>query len=191
MAKTKKQSPSDPAEIARRKLPRGSEVNVHGLTLAANQDVVIEEATRDKVARVQRYDCFALLHSRGAIEAGQLVAVRRLQDDIATRFRVDSSAPTPVAVDMSGSSDLVSARSLDAARRLAAVLARTGKMSADLLIQLSEPQVVEGRQVNWKATVKRVTGETHPVGQGAWIRAASENLRLAYVEIDNGVQKAA
>lgn len=182
MAKTKKQSPSDPAEIARRKLPKGSEVNVHGLTLAANQDVVIEEATRDKVARVQRYDCFALLHARKSLSTHGFVAIRRFQADLAARTFTDDrdNSEKVEANRSSGSRELFTARSLDAAKRMDAVLLMLPQRTATLLVRLcQEPN-------NWRHTTQRVTGEYRKPQQVDVVVVACEGLNRAYVEIDKG-----
>lgn len=190
----------DPAEAARkaaererltRRTPSEWGVNRDALTMERNADVQVIAPTRTKVSRVTRFDCFALLRSRGSLDEAQVGAVRRLESDIAIRFRVEGGGER-VQVDCAGEAEGYSRRAVDAANRISDVLALSGAQSARLLLALCEPQVREGQPVNnWRATVQRVTGEAFPHGQVALVRAACENLREAWTAYDNRGRKAA
>ena len=194
--KPKRNKPFDPAEAARieyerRRNPERWGANEEALRLASNGTVQSEAETRTKTRRITRFDCFALLHQREGITSDQFTAVRRLQGDIAIRYRVDGEAGVRLVVDQSSSAEMVTARSLDAGKRVDEALAEIGPLSKEILLRLSEPEVINGQQVNWRAAVQTVTGEAHPHGQSALVRAACENLRMAYAEIDKQPRRAA
>ncbi len=182
----------DPAEAARKaylakRNPAEWGVNDDALALAANADVEQEGATRQKTRRVQRFDCFNRLCDDAALKA-----VRRFQDDIATRFGVDGSGSETVQVDGGkGSRDLVSARSLDAAQRMIDALNGMEGWQGYLLVSLSQPAVVEGKQVNWKRVVQTVTGDYDPRTQAKRVRQASEALAAHYQQADQQPRRAA
>jgi hypothetical protein len=78
MGKKRKFKGYDPAEAARkladyqrytRNTPSEWGVNRDALQLAQNAGVGVVEPTREKTARVERYNCFALLTQRRAITA--------------------------------------------------------------------------------------------------------------------------
>lgn len=191
MAKSKKRAkPFDPAAAARleaetRNDPSRWGVNEAAMAGEANADVGGEDATRTKVRRVLRYDVFSMLVSRSSIDAGQLAVVRRLQDDVAVRFRVDGLVGG-VSVD-GGAGTPVSERSLQAAERIEAVMGWVGFLSSRLLISLIEPAARSGQPVqNWRAVVKAVTGEDDDKAQTAMVRMSTENLRVAYQRWDAG-----
>lgn len=195
----KKHKPMDPAEIARkaylaRRNPAEWGVNLPAMTLAQNAGVRSVDATREKVQRITRYDCFALLQSRGAIDEVHVGAVRRLMDLIEARFRLGSLNPTE-KVDGAAAPDKrtgVTVASLQALADIEAVLTITGALSAKLLIALCEPAVRNGQPINnWRGVVERETGQHYVHGQIALVRTACENLRLAWTETDNAVKKRA
>lgn len=195
MAKTKKPKsrkvPMDPAEIARvayerRRKPELWGTNDAALRLPSNADVQQIAETRTRTRRVFRFDCFETLK----LEPDQVAAVRRLQDDIAIRFGVDGSA-AKLSVQGGGSVDLVTQRSIDAARRVEAVLALTDPWHGELILALSEPTVTRGERANWHATVKRLLGLVDRGAQARAVRYAAEGLRRAWTEFDNGVRRAA
>lgn len=192
MAK-RKHKPSDPAEAARkayatRRNPALWGTNDAALSLPSNADVASEEETRTKTRRVFRYDCFATLK----LEPAQLSAVRRFQEDLAIRYRVEGSDRMSEHVDGGGSADLVTVRSMDAADRMEEIVGAMPPWSAKLLLRLSLPTVVEGKQVNWKDTVRQLLGLVDRGAQAEKVKQVAEALRLAWVEYDNNrVRKAA
>jgi hypothetical protein len=189
MAKRKTHTPTDPAEIARRRQeerrdPSKWGVSYEAMTLPTNADVGMEEATRTKVQRIQRYDCFALLHVRGALPSDALVAVRRLQDGLACSLRCDgavSLASTPSG----GSRALVSDRSLAASEALRQIAGRMGTLPWNLLSLLIEPEVIHGRPTNWRAVVQGFMGEHRQRQQVEHVIAACKELAQAYRDYDN------
>jgi hypothetical protein len=187
----------DPAEIARRAYERRLHphlwgVNDDALKQPANASVVSVEATREKVRRVHRYDGFALLRSRDAITDAQEKAVRRLEEYVAIRYRVDQARASDERVDRTSSpGPLVTDASMEAADLIRDIGSATGGHSFSLLLAILEPQVHTGQPVNWRAKVLEVTGERFPHGQVALIRAACENLRQAWAAYDNRPRKAA
>lgn len=182
----RKQKPTDPAEAARkayetRRNPTMWGTNDAALSLPANKDVSQEQETRTKTRRVFRYDCFATVR----LTPAQFSAVRRLQEDLAIRYRVEGSDRMSEHVDGSGSADLVTARSMDAGERLDLVLATMTPWHAKLLLALSIPAVVEGKQVNWKQTVRELLGTIDRNVQAHKVKVAAEGLRQAWADYDN------
>lgn len=195
--KRRNRQPSDPAEIARqraerdrytRNAPAEWGVNRSALRLPQNEGVEVIEPTRERVSRVTRYDCFVTL----GVEGAAYLAVRRYQEDLAARYRCEGSAKIGEIVDGTGSADLgVSARSIDAGKRLDAVKGMMLPWQANLISGLSLPIIVHGQQVNWQVITKRCTGLTERHAMGRAVRTAAEAVRAAYAEIDNGMRKAA
>lgn len=202
--RTKRATPTDPAAI--RRLRRAAEqyqaterqrrtdpaqwgVARDALRLAANSDVEALDAAGGKVARIRRYDVFALLAARASPDRPfPEAAVRRLQNDMAVLHRTVGLAGE---IHVQGGVDpaMMSARRIESARLIDAVLHATGPMSERLLRALCEADVVHGRTSNWRAIVRAVTGEIHDHGQTALVRAACENLAAAYSAIDQAPRK--
>ena len=136
-----------------------------------------------------RLDCYETLR----LKPEQLFAVRRLEQEIATRFRAEGRDSMSESIDGSGSVEHVTVRSLDAARRIEAVLALLDQpWKAQLLLKLSTPAVCEGATVNWKAIVRQMLGVIDRDIQARKVKAAAEGLRLAWIDHDNGqVRRAA
>lgn len=194
----KRRGPTDPAEIARRayeqrSTPRLWGVNEEALNQPANANVKSTEATREKVRRVHRFDGFAILASRKAISEAQEAAVRRLEDLVAVRYRVDRARASDERVDgrSSGSVTPFTDEMREAGEDIDALTRETGRHSMGVLLAILEPQVQSGQPVNWRAKVQDATGEKYPHGQVALVRAACENLRLAWVDYDNRPRRAA
>ena len=188
----RKYKPFDPAEAARiaweaRRNPALWGVNEEARALQQNEAVQSEEETRTKTRRVFRFDCYETLK----LPAQTLIAVRRLEADIAMRFRVDGRDAMAEPVDGGGSADLVTSRSMDAARRIFAVTGLMNPHDAALILELSTPAVVEGSQVNWKSVVKRLRSLIDRDAASRAVKVAAEALREAYVSLDQGVRKAA
>lgn len=195
--KTRRNKPADPAEAARIAYERRIDpakwgTNDAALSLPANGSVREEAETRTKTRRVHRYDGFALLLSRNAISEPQEAAVRRLEDLVAIHLRVDRASASDERVDRSASpAPPVSDDSIEAANDIKAIGAHVGGHSMKLLLAILEPQCRSGQPVNWRAHVEASTGERYPHGQVALVRAACENLRLAWIVWDNRKRRAA
>ena len=207
MAKNRKRrGPTDPAEIARqraelerhtRRTPSEWGPNEDALSREANANVAIEAATREKTQRITRYDCFAILHSRKGLSGDptqndqRLAAVRRLELDMAIRFRLDGKDDS-MGIKSTGEPGGFSRRAIDAGRRIDTVLDMTGALSSRVLQKLLEPAVLSGQPVNnWRAVVQQVTGEVFDHGQTAVVRAACQNLFEAWGAYDNRERRAA
>jgi hypothetical protein len=195
MGRKRRHKPTDPAEAARRDYldrnnPGAWGVNDGAMKLSQNEDVQDEGATRTKVRRVVRFDCFSILLAREEWR-GELVAVRRFQDDMAIMHGVGGGEPRLEVVDNTASADGLRASQLDAGKRLRRVAELAPALHLKLLQNLSVPAVVEGRQVNWKSTVFTTTGAVHPRTQAKYVRDAAASLKDAYHAIDQAPRKAA
>jgi len=199
-----RRKPIDPAEIARQKAERAERerrarhnpaewgTNDAAMTLPANGSVRSEAETRTKTRRVRRWDGFAILLSHGSLTAPQEAAVRRLEELVAVRYRVDRARASDERVDRSAVSPTpITDASMSALRDIEDIGHGTGQHSMGLLLAILEPQVRTGQVINWRAAVKDFAGEPFPHGQVALVRAACENLRLAWVEWDNRPRRAA
>jgi hypothetical protein len=175
--------------------------------LSTQLDVSIVKAGR-KVQTARREDVFdRLLRAPDKAEdtdryAAMLDAVRRLEGDMIERRGDGGNGGSVEFIDGRGSRELVTQRMLDAAKRVEAVMAVCGFRSAALLRELIEPKQVvveslvsknsdgdEARQAvsgpeRWRQVVVVMAGERHSNSQGAVVRAACDNLMLAYREID-------
>jgi hypothetical protein len=193
----RRHQPTDPAEIARRKKEREAYTrrtpsewgaNEDALTLESNADVHMTGATREKTARIQRYDCFVTL----GIAVDAYTAVRRYQDDLAIRYGCEGAVRLEGKVDGTGSAELVSARSLEAADRLDDLSALMPEpWMLPLIEALSLPAVVKGERINWKAIVRSRIGLIDRDAQARAVKISCEGLRRAYVDYDNGQMRRA
>lgn len=197
MARRRKtKTPMDPAEAARlaylrRRDPAQWGANEAAMALPANAAVRDEAETRTKVRRLARFDAFALLKSRGSLSDEQVGAVRRLESEIAVRFRVDGPGEGPAGCG-TGDAAGFSMRAVEAGRVVAEVLRLSGGLSGRVLVKLLEPAVQSGQPVaNWRQAVAQVTGELSDAGQVAVVRGACQNLLEAWVALDNSVPKRA
>jgi hypothetical protein len=185
----------DPMEIARRRAAEREQAqdpatwgaDLAALSLPANAQVTAQLRPDGRVARAQRQDVFDTFHARGSLSRAGYDAVRRLQDDIATLHRTQSSRiDYSPRVDRTRTADSFADRRLRAGERIEAAMALTGAASARLLTALCEADVVAGRAADWRAVVVAAAGERLPDAQGALIRAACENLAGAYAALDRG-----
>lgn len=193
--KNKTTRPTAPLEIARRRAaerardrdPAAWGLDPAALTLAANAAIETRLDAAGRVVRVQRQDVFDLMNARGRLSSTALGAVRRLQDDIACLHRTTSGGSGYVPrVDRSPDPQGFSDARRRAGSRVEAALSLTGPASARLLAALCESDVVLARAADWRAAVKRESGETLPDAQGAILRMACENLAGAYALVDLG-----
>ncbi len=191
--KHKARRPSDPMEIVRRRAAEGASgrdpaswgLDTDRLRLPVNTDVETTTDQAGRVVRVRRQDIFDLMRGRGRLSPAAVNAVRRLQDDIACLHRTatGSMAFAP-RVDRSPDTEGFSETRRRAGARIESVLSVAGPANARLLGALCEPEVVLGRATDWRAVVKRETGEGLSDAQGAILRMACENLAGAYDMID-------
>ena len=158
------------------------------------QGVEVTASVRGGQAAARRDDVFDRLLARQALSAAAHQAVRRLDADMTER-RGDSSGDRKLGerTGGSGTRDLVTQRMIDAGDRIEAALALIGRRDAALLRELLEPrQVMVGEGVErWRQVVVVLTGETGKDAQAAVLRAACENLVLAYREVDNAPRQRA
>lgn len=162
-------------------------VNEGALKHAGQERIRDEAPTRDKVRRLQRLDAIDQLEARKAISSEDAKAVRRLEEKIAERYRLDS---LPSSAMGGGVPVPVSDRSLDARACLDYLALRTGGASWRLLAALMEPAVVDGQMSdNWRAVVERVGNEVLPHGQTAIVRHACQNLREAWTLFDGEAKR--
>lgn len=185
--------PSDPMEMARRRaaeLASGRDPATWGLDtdrlgLSTNKDVDTITDQAGRVVRARRQDIFDLMRGRGRLSPVAVNAVRRLQGDIACLHRTatGSMAFTP-RVDCSPHTEGFSETRRRAGARIESVLSLAGPANARLLGALCELEVVHGRATDWRAVVKRETGEGLSDAQGAILRMACENLAGAYDMVD-------
>ena len=152
------------------------------LHLAANAAVQVDTGHAGRITRARRQDVFDLFQARGKLGRDGYQAVRRFQDDIAVLHRViGGGGDIEQRVDRSVSPTSFNDARLAAGARIEAVLSRAGSSSARLLVALCEPAIIEGRGVEWREVVARVTGERLPDAQAALLRVACENLAGAYM----------
>ncbi|MGH6991963.1 MAG: hypothetical protein ACRED8_13520 [Caulobacteraceae bacterium] len=196
MARRRKNRPSDPAAILARRSARlalaeaAEKESAHDparwgidpahLSLPANQGVEIAgEPARPR--RVRRQDVFDLFFSRGALSESALLAVRRLQADIA-RLHAEMGGVSALSprVDRSRAPGEMARSRLEAAERIADVLSLCGSASGTLLRALLEDAAALGSPGGWRAIVAARSGERLADAQGAALRAACENLAGAY-----------
>jgi hypothetical protein len=184
----------DPAQAARRawetrRDPAKWGVNEEARQLPQNADVHSTPETRTTTRRVQRFDCFATLK----LSDHQFNAVRRYQADLAENCGCgDGGGGCAEPVDGGGGSrELVTARMMAAGSRVMALYQQLTLPDREMLYVLSAPVWIEGRACNWKGEVKRLRGLIDKDSQAQAVKTMAENVRLAYVEIDNGQQRKA
>ena len=161
-------------------------VAAEALALPAQADVAAVRDGRGRIAQAHRTDVFERLHERGSLTAGQLSAVRRLEHDIGSRAGLFRPPSDLVKVDAQARVSGATERMLEAGRRVDQALAACGPRSALLLRALVEPAVLKGEAVAWREVVARETAEDNPHAQAAVVRAACDNLMLAYQALDRG-----
>ncbi len=180
-----KQAQAEAAERADAATPDRWGVAADALRLASNASVAAVRDSRGRVAHAHRTDVFERLHERGSLSAGQLAAVRRLEQDIGLRAGLFRSATDLVKVDAQAKVDGATQRMLEAGRRVDSALAASGPRCALLLRALVEPGVLKGAMVDWREVTARETAETNPHAQAARVRTACDNLMLAYQALDH------
>lgn len=187
--KTRKAKPTDPAEIARKaaeerarqRLPENWGVNKDSLALKTAETVHADFDGKGRASRAQRYDVFALLHTRGALPSDHLGHVRTFQQRLAERYRVAGGAAGElVKVDCPSRVSGVTDHALNALADLLDVGGRIAPRELRLLVAISLPTILRGEDVNWRAIVLEHTGEDRTECQAAAVRLACASLAEAY-----------
>jgi hypothetical protein len=162
--------------------PRGG-----GAAAPAHAEVEARRDGRGRIAHAHRTDVFERLHARGGLSDTELAAARRLARDMALRAGLLRPPSDLVKVDAQARTEGATQRMLEAGRRVDTALAAAGPGSARLLRAVVEPAATTASAgEDWRAAVARETGETNPHAQAARLRAACENLALAYLALDRG-----
>jgi hypothetical protein len=197
----RRRPPSDPQAIAARKAeqlaadrtaarnPANWGVDPEVKKLSTGRAVRVVRGHRAKIIHARRLDAFDSLHERGRLTDAQHQAAQRLIKDWAEMLGIGGAPANDNMggpIDASGSAELVTQRMIDAGarifggRELAGILQVVGPVSAKVLVALVEPIVLEGIVTYWRGQVQKVTGEAEVHAQGAIVRMACEDLRLAY-----------
>lgn len=190
----RKSKPFDPAQKAREEAanrgnPASWGANLQSLSLPQQRNVHTEAETRTKTARIRRYDCWALLHTREVITPGQLACIRTLQGDVALAHGVAGpSEGTGPSTPEQG----IRASQIDASRRVEAIYVQLGDYSLKIVKGLIEPEVIMGRmQNNWRLIVQSVIGEHRHIAQTAALKRAADQVEAAYAVVNGGLKVAA
>lgn len=138
---------------------------------------------RGRLKHARKADCFHQLHSKGALTDEQLAAIRRLEADMIMRAGYGASAPTLDKVDRSGDAAAITDTMVDAGKRVDDALALVGPPSSRVLKALVEPGV-ECQNVDWRAVVQIITGESNDRAQAAVVRLASQSLADIYPDVE-------
>lgn len=180
MAKrNKRQPPSDPQEIAARRVER-RELESRGL-------VVNADPKDHKILAVWRPDCFTLLLKGRTEEQG---AVQWLETLIRTASGENGAERRPdfIRGSVEGApGQNVSQSMVDADRYLCAATEALAPQSARMLFDLLRPD--EALLTRWRPIVLRCTGETNEAAQGAAVRAACRELVWVQNNIDRLVRE--
>jgi hypothetical protein len=200
----KYKKPTDPAEAARRQRaldakrrgdvlaserlarrdPSKWGVNSDANALAANADVDIRPGVGGKCARARRFDCYRT-HNR--LSDDQIFAIQRLELDMAIAHRCEGREGQGEFVDRSAApTELITSRSMEAADRVAEALSRVGPGDRFVFRRILELQITTGVVVkNWQGVITEVFGLVYKTEIAGALKSTAENLRQAYVEIDN------
>jgi hypothetical protein len=158
--------------------------------LVENGNVGVTDTDRKREGRAQRYDWAALLFSRGSITESAFSSIRRFEEDLAAQFRVEGGRSDVVVDGSRGHVEGVTARSLDAGRRVRALYAALGARARELQ-GLCAPSVVEGKPVNnWRAVMARFGWIGHKA-QAKAIVGLCGLVDAAYGDMDRQPRKAA
>jgi hypothetical protein len=198
--RSKRRGPSTPEEIAARAALRRGQIAaaeregrrnpaMWGIAqklakTPANEDMEIVLGHAGKVKAARRSDAFTLVDMSGE----QRAAARRYERDWMIRAGVRIDDP-PMVVESSpglAPGQATTQRMIDAGHRIEDVHREVGRLDAKLLIHLMESVVMRGEVRVWRVLVQQATGETDRHVQGARVRQACENLRLAYEALEAG-----
>lgn len=148
---------------------------IDGAALINHADVEVRRKGQRNELSARRADAFDAL--RSGFEPGCYDAARRLERDILISLGQHDHGRTPDRVDCEQAAfnrvDVICA----AAERVRRIREQMPERDYWLLSELIYPA---REHATWRGAVAYVTGETHPHGQGAVVRAACVNLRDAY-----------
>jgi len=175
-----RRKPSKPRAIA------DDGFNVPALSLAANRDVTIEEASRHNEKRGRRLDVFDLFRERRAIEEAHYLAVRRLEADIHLAAGVAGTSEAREFVQGGGCQERVTQRMVDAHGRVVVLTGMMGRDVSELLLVLLSPIQRGAVLTRWRREVERITGARSDDTQADKIRWAAATAAAAYASLDYG-----
>jgi hypothetical protein len=191
MTRTPRRKKTDTAEALAEREARKAQI----IALKA-QGVRVVHDSEYRIIAAHRLDVFSLLHSRkgpqedgkpgkAALTDQQLAAARRLENLIAIAYGHERPELTMDRVDKATAtaSEQITQAMIDASRLLQIVLGKCGRRDAELLCALmsgTNARLGSG----WRDTVERITDESRKEAQAAVIRAACQNLVLAWNALD-------
>jgi hypothetical protein len=192
MTRLPRRKKTDTAEALAERADRKAQI----IALKA-QGVRVVHDSEYRIIAAHRLDVFSLLHSRkvGKTEDGeqrkpaltdhQLQAVRRLENLIAIAYGHERPEISMDRVDKATAtaSEQITQAMIDASGLLKIVLGKCGRRDAELLCALmsgANARLGSG----WRDTVERITDESRKEAQAAVIRAACQNLVLAWQALD-------
>jgi hypothetical protein len=191
MTRTPRRKKTDTAEALADREARKAQI----IALKAQGVRVVHDAEY-RIIAAHRLDVFSLLHSRkgpqedgkpgkAALTDQQLQAVRRLENLIAIAYGHERPEISMDRVDKATAtaSEQITQAMIDASRLLQIVLSKCGRRDAELLCALmsgTNARLGSG----WRDTVERITDESRKEAQAAVIRAACQNLVLAWQALD-------
>ncbi len=191
MTRTPRRKKTDTAEALADREARKAQI----IALKAQGVRVVHDADY-RIIAAHRLDVFSLLHSRkgpqedgkpgkAALTDQQLRAARRLENLIAIAYGHERPELTMDRVDKATAtaSEQITQAMIDASRLLQIVLSKCGRRDAELLCALmsgTNARLGSG----WRDTVERITDESRKEAQAAVIRAACQNLVLAWQALD-------
>jgi hypothetical protein len=191
MTRTPRRKKTDTAEALAEREARKAQI----IALKA-QGVRVVHDNEYRIIAAHRLDVFSLLHSRkgphedgkpgkAALTDQQLRAARRLENLIAIAYGHERPEISMDRVDKATAtaSEQITQAMIDASRLLQIVLSKCGRRDAELLCALmsgTNARLGSG----WRDTVERITDESRKEAQAAVIRAACQNLVLAWQALD-------
>jgi hypothetical protein len=191
MTRTPRRKKTDTAEALADREARKAQI----IALKAQGVRVVHDADY-RIIAAHRLDVFSLLHSRkgpqedgkpgkAALTDQQLRAARRLENLIAIAYGHERPEISMDRVDKATAtaSEQITQAMIDASRLLQIVLSKCGRRDAELLCALmsgTNARLGSG----WRDTVERITDESRKEAQAAVIRAACQNLVLAWQALD-------
>jgi len=191
MTRTPRRKKTDTAEALADREARKAQI----IALKA-QGVRVVHDNEYRIIAAHRLDVFSLLHSRkgpqedgkpgkAALTDQQLRAARRLENLIAIAYGHERPEISMDRVDKATAtaSEQITQAMIDASRLLQIVLSKCGRRDAELLCALmsgTNARLGSG----WRDTVERITDESRKEAQAAVIRAACQNLVLAWQALD-------
>jgi len=191
MTRTPRRKKTDTAEALAEREARKAQI----IALKA-QGVRVVHDNEYRIIAAHRLDVFSLLHSRkgpqedgkpgkAALTDQQLQAARRLESLIALAYGHERPEISMDRVDKATAtaSEQITQAMIDASRLLQIVLSKCGRRDAELLCALmsgTNARLGSG----WRDTVERITDESRKEAQAAVVRAACQNLVLAWQALD-------